>query len=287
MNTKSEKSGDAFSAVSDTDVKGILEAIHSESNYDFSEYSMNSLKRRIYKILLDSRLDAKGLIKKIKEEKAFLELVVKRITVNTTELFRDPKIWKILKDDVLPSLKNHKKINIWHAGASSGQEVYSMLILLNELDMMDQANIYVSDINSDVLSIAREGKYRYRFNQEYLKNFDEVFDQIDKKKKIPYSKYFVIDSVNDSLQVKNLLTEKPVYGKFDLVKGRNPFSTSFDIILCRNVIIYFNYELQNKVFDLFLKNMNDNGILVLGLHESIIGPYASSFNKSNTFYYKK
>lgn len=87
--------------------------------------------------------------------------------------------------------------------------------------------------------------------------------------------------------MKPFLTEKPIYQKIDLVKDENLFNLAFDIIICRNVVIYFNYDLQNTVFDLFNKNLVKNGCLVLGLHESILGPYTTLFEKKNQFYFKK
>jgi chemotaxis protein methyltransferase CheR len=87
--------------------------------------------------------------------------------------------------------------------------------------------------------------------------------------------------------MKSLLTDKPVYKKIDLVKDENLFHVKFDLIICRNVIIYFNNDLQNKVFNLFYQNLYNNGCLLLGIHESMLGPYASHFDKKNSAYFKK
>ncbi|NJK94434.1 MAG: hypothetical protein HC905_05415 [Bacteroidales bacterium] len=109
------------------------------------------------KVLVDNKLDLIGLLAQLKNNPVFLEQIVKEITVNTTELFRDPNIWQILKYNLLPKLKNQQSINIWHAGCSTGQEVYSMLMLLHELDLFDKAKVYGTDINSDVLQVAKKG----------------------------------------------------------------------------------------------------------------------------------
>jgi chemotaxis protein methyltransferase CheR len=272
----------------DNDIKLFLESVKNRSNYDFSNYSISSLKRRVSKLLTDNHMGMTELTEKISEDRKFMEKIVKSITVNTTELFRDPKVWIDLKDKIIPLFKSKERISIWHAGSSTGQEVFSMMILLSEMKMLGKADIYVSDINTDVLEISKTGTYKYRFNKEYLKNFDEVFnaDQSDKPN-VPYSKYFNIDKLQDTLKMKEFLMQKPVYQKIDLVKDENLFKIKFDLIICRNVIIYFNYELQNKVFNLFYNNLNDDGCLILGLHESILGPYSGYFDKKSYAYFKK
>ena len=229
------------------------------------------------------------LLEKIRDNRDFLEEIVKTITVNTTELFRDPPVWNALRHEILPLYTHKPEIMIWHAGCSTGQEVYSMLILLNEMDLFEKARVYATDINSDVLTYASEGRYKYKFNVNYLDNFDKVIrqnrngDLID----VPYSKYFSIDKTRDLIQMHQFLLEKPVFKIQNLVSDPNPFPASYDIIICRNVVIYFNFELQNKVFKLFNDAMKPGGCLVLGVHETILGPVSSFFIKKNQVYYKK
>mgnify|MGYP003807556139 FL=1 len=103
----------------------------------------------------------------------------------------------------------------------------------------------------------------------------------------PYDRYFKIDEARDRIQMLDFLKRKPVYNKIDLVKDDNLFFVNFDIIVCRNVIIYFNYNLQNRVLSLFHRNLRDNGCLVLGMHESIIGPGTLQFMKEETYYTKR
>jgi chemotaxis protein methyltransferase CheR len=277
--------------VTNEEILLFINTIKNISDYDFSDYSIKSFSRRIEKVLIDYKLDYPGLLNKVKKENLFLEQVVKDITVNTTELFRDPKTWQTLKYRVLPKFENKNPLNIWHAGCSTGQEVYSMLILLNELNMLERAKIYASDINSDVLEIAKEGKYVYRFNIDYLENFDQVIRQnpfnFEEYNDVSYSKYFSIDKVKDIICMKPFLTDKVVYKKHDLVKQGNIFNIKFDIIFCRNVLIYFNYDLQNRLFSSFHDNLNYNGYLVLGIHESILGPQAQKYYKKGLVYSKK
>lgn len=276
--------------ITEQDYQLFLFSLKNFSKYDFSQYSEKSLKRRLAKVLADNRLTITGLINRMKNDVEFIEKVVKEITVNTTELFRDPQVWQAMKYAILPKLKNNQVINIWHAGCSTGQEVYSMLILLQELNIIDRAKVYATDLNSDVLEQARQGIYKYRFNINYLDNFDKVIKEnpynFEEYNDIPYEKYLEIDKVNDSIRMNSFLREKPIFKKHDLVTEENTLYVKFDIIMCRNVIIYFNYELQNRVFDLFHKNLYDSGCLVLGLHETILGSYSVKFQKKGQAYYK-
>jgi chemotaxis protein methyltransferase CheR len=276
--------------VTDQDFQLFIYALKTASKYDFSEYSEKSLKRRLTKILADNRLNINSLLIKLKNDPDFVEKVVKEITVNTTELFRDPAVWHALRYAILPKFKNNSVINIWHAGCSTGQEVYSMLIILNEMDMLDRAKIYATDLNTDVIEQAQKGEYKYRFNIGYLDNFDKVVKEnpynYEEYFDVPYDKYFTIDKASDAIKMKDFLREKPIYKKHDLVKEGNTLYVKFDLILCRNVIIYFNYNLQSRVFDLFHRNLYDNGCLILGMHETILGSYSVKFQKKGHAYYK-
>jgi chemotaxis protein methyltransferase CheR len=276
--------------ITEQDFQLFLFALKTSSKYDFSDYSEKSLKRRLQKVLTDNKLNITALVNKIKNDPVFVEKIIKEITVNTTELFRDPQVWHAIRYAILPKLKNNSIINIWHAGCSTGQEVYSMMIILNELGLLDKAKIYATDINEDVMQIAHKGEYKYRFNIGYLDNFDKVIKEnpynYEEYFDIPYDKYFKIDKSSDSIQMNDFLREKPVYKKLDLVKDGNPMYVKFDIIFCRNVIIYFNYNLQSKVFDLFHRNLYENSALVLGMHETILGSYSVKFQKKGHVYYK-
>jgi len=277
--------------LSDKEVNYFVNAIKTASTYDFSEYSEKSLKRRILKLMQDNRMDIMTLVSKMKTDKIFLEKIVRDITVNTTELFRDPQVWQALRFRTLPKLKNNRNINIWHAGCSTGQEVYSMMILLNELDLLDKAKIFATDLNTEALNMAKKGEYRYRFNIGYLDNFDKVIKEnpfnYDEYNEVAYDKYFKIDKVSDTIVMHDFLRQKPIFRKHDLVKGENLYFAKFDLILCRNVIIYFKYSLQNKVFNTFHSHLYNNGHLLLGMHETMLGEVAGKFEKKGQFYRKK
>ncbi len=278
-------------SITDSELMQIIHMIRSISTYDFSEYSEKSLKRRFLKILLDYRITTSELLSQLKNQSKFVEEVVKRVTVNTTEMFRDPPIWYTLRNDILPKLALKPTIKIWHAGCSTGQEVYSMIIMLNEMGLLDKTELYASDLNTDAIDIAKKGVYKYKFNINYLDNFDKVI-RIDAQnplivRDIPYQKYFDVDPVGDKIKMHKFLLDKPIYAKHDLVKDHNIFHTSFDLIMCRNVIIYFNYSLQNRIFGLFHDSLCADGFLVLGIHESILGPFSAKFEKRGYYYIKK
>jgi chemotaxis protein methyltransferase CheR len=195
-----------------------------------------------------------------------------------------------MKLELLPALSEQPTIRIWHPGCSTGQEIYSMMIVLDGLGLLEKSEIYGSDLHMEVIETARQGRYKYRFNQSYLENFDRVMlngeGTFSWEHRKYWKKYFHIDEANDTIQMKEFLREKPVYKKLDLVKDTNLFLVNFDLIVCRNVIIYFNAELQNRVFELFHSNLKDHGSLLLGVHESIMGSYSKKFMRKDPFYHK-
>lgn len=277
--------------IQNNDIKIFQDTIRNNSAYNLDDYSANSLKRRLVKILSEFPSGFEMLIDRLNKDETFLEEILKKITVNTTELFRDPQVWNQLLFYLLPKYKEKEQINIWHPGCSTGQELYSMLIMLDQLNLLDKANIYGSDINTDVLETAKKGIYRLRFNKSYIENFNKIFnpesDEHNNSEYYGWDKYCKTDETRDQITIKKFLRNKPIFQKMDLVKEGNIFLINFDIIMCRNVIIYFNYELQNKVIKMFHRNLKEKGALILGLHESIIGSSSGLFLKNNNYYTKK
>lgn len=275
----------------DGEVGLFVNVIKSNSVYDFSEYTEKSFKRRIEKVLTDNKLTINEMVHKLERDNDFLEKIVRDITVNTTELLRDPKVWITLKEKILPEFHDKEMINIWHAGCSSGQEVYSMLILLNEMNLLHKANLLGTDLNTNVLEEAKKGVYKYNFNKVYFENFEEVFnseEDVNKRgEELSLTTYFDINKAKDLMSAKSIITNKAIFRKHDLVNEKNKFDTNFDIIMCRNVLIYFNTHLQNRVFDLFHNSLKDRGYLIIGLHESILGPFSGKFDKKTLYYQKK
>jgi len=272
------------------DIQNFQFAVREHSNYDFTDYSHTSLRRRLARILLEFEMDMDQLTHRMKSDRVFMQKIIRKITVHTTEMFRDPDVWKRIKNDLLPRFSSQSTIRIWHPGCSTGQEVYSMMMVLDELGLMEKTEIYASDLHNEVLETARHGVYRYRFNQSYLENFDRVMlngeGSYSMNQKKHWRKYFQIDETRDTIQMKEYLCQKPVYKKQDLARDPNLFLVNFDLIVCRNVIIYFNTNLQNRVFELFHQSLKQNGALLLGVHESILGVCSKRFIRKDPFYYK-
>jgi len=272
------------------EIKKFIETVKEVSSYDFSEYSEKSFSRRIDKIIEDYNMPLERIIDKMKKNPEFLEDVIKDITVNTTEIFRDTKTWQILKRDILPKYTDKDIIDIWHVGCSTGQEVYSVLILLNEMGLFDKARVVATDLNEDVLEVARKGVYRFREIDEFIESYDSVMmnnPENDKTfKNTPYQKYININRRRNTIKIKSLLLNKAEFLKHDIVQEKNIFNRKFDLIFCRNVLIYFKHEFQNRLFEFFHENLNERGALIIGRHEGILGDISGKFKKIESIYLK-
>ncbi|MBK3516264.1 CheR family methyltransferase [Carboxylicivirga marina] len=270
------------------DFKQYLQVLKDNTPYDFSDYSDNSIKRRLQKVIADNDLTLDDLLKKTQCDKGFVERLVEDITVNTTELFRDPELWPVFYEKLLPTLKGKKTFNIWHAGCSSGMEVYSNLIILNELGLLDKARIYATDISAGMVRSCKKGSYRYEFNKNQIAEFEKVLKKtpINGISQIDFSKYFDIDEENDRINVKEFLRKKVDVRQHDLVQEKVPFYNKFDVIFCRNVLIYFNASLQSKIYQMFHNQLYPKGSMILGNHESLTGFYKTKFLKNGPLYTK-
>lgn len=242
------------------DLKRITELVKTKYDYDFTNYAMSSFKRRILRILEIHSLTIEELIKRL-HDTAFLDDFLNEITVNVTEMFRDPPFWRVLRDDIIPAiLLNHQKIRIWHAGCSSGEEVFSMAILLREMGILENVSVIATDLDTNILESAKSGVYN-------LKNME-----LNEKNYIRYqgtsslSKYY--KEVNGKAVLDKTLVDHVSYRKHDLVRGE--VFNKFDLILCRNVMIYFNQTLQNEVLKKFHESLFKYGYLAIGSKESLI-----------------
>jgi len=273
------------------EIKLLIDTLNEISGYDFSEYSEKSFKRRIDKIVEDHNISIEALIEKIRKSETYSEQIVKEITVNTTEIFRDTQTWQTLKHKILKKYKDKETIDIWHVGCSTGQEIYSLLILLNEMGIMDKARIVATDLNTDVIEVAQKGIYKFREIDEFIENYDAVMmsnpeayaDHID----IAYQKYININRRKNLIKIKPILLNKVEYFKHDIVQDGNIFNREFDFIFCRNVLIYFKHKLQNRLFEFFYDNIKDDGALVIGRHEGMLGQISGKFKKIDSIYLKK
>jgi chemotaxis protein methyltransferase CheR len=267
------------------EIRIFLRELKRFSPYDFCDYSDSSIFRRVNKIMVDNNMDMDQMIERVRTDSTFTECIVQDITVNTTEFFRDPEIWNDLYENYQRMLKNKKTINIWHAGCSSGQEVYSNLILLNELGLLERSSVIATDLNNRMLNIARTGIYSHKYNKTFNENINKVLSKKGLPNGININKYFEISLEDESIKVKDFLRKKPVFKYHDLVKD-DTADIKFDIIFCRNVLIYFNSSLQARILRKFHKNLINRGMLVLGNHEGLNGFYKAKFSKDGPVFIK-
>ncbi len=270
--------------LTENDIKRFQKAVSNVSPYNFGNYSYNSFHRRVSKILGDYKIGINELIDNVCSDYNYLERVVRDITVNTTELFRDVDTWIRLRQALLTLYADKPTLNIWHAGCSTGQEVYSMMMLLNELGMLDKASIYATDINEQVLDTAMAGRYKLHEINDCLGNFDKVFNTPIAT--VNPRKYMEVNKFKNYMQMSALLVEKPLFLKHDLVTLKSIADCKFDLIFCRNVLIYFDHTLQCSVINFFAHQLENNGCLVIGRHEGMIGQPAAMFNKAGALYFK-
>lgn len=242
------------------DIKKIIDAIRKSKGIDFSDYAFSSFKRRINRFLEIKKMRSiDELIGKIQTEGDFTDLLIKEITVNVTEMFRDPSFWIVLRDTVIPQIANNHALNIWHAACSTGEEVYSMAILLKEIGLLKKSSIVATDLNNNVLDIATRGLYSIRSQELNSKNY-EVFS--GKKNLSDY--YTVHDGM---VQYDKHLISNVKFSCHNLAQD-GPFG-KFDLIICRNVLIYFNFDLQEKVIFTFGQSLGKNAFLGIGSKESL------------------
>lgn len=239
--------------------------------YDFTGYSRASLKRRIVRLFeLDRFVSFAEYRYKIRTEPAYFKRFLEQVTINVTEMFRDPAFYRTLRTEILPRLGTYPFIRIWIAGCSTGEEAYSVAIFLKELNLLQKSLIYATDINNTVLENASQAMIPMSKLQLYTENYiaaggSENFSDY-------YSANYSLGKLNEELR------SKIIFSSHNLVTD-NSFN-EFQLILCRNVIIYFDRPLQNKVFQLFDNSLEKFGYLALGTKESLdFSPTAKNFER--------
>jgi chemotaxis protein methyltransferase CheR len=254
--------------INDQQLDELITEVFDHYGYDFGGYSRASFKRRIDRIYqLDGFSHFREFLDKVKNDADYFTRLVEEITVNVTEMFRDPAFYKVLRDEILPALASKPFIRIWHAGCSTGQEVYSMAILLAELNLLAKSIIYATDINHAVLETARKGLFPLRLMKEYAENYRDSGGKRD------FSNYY---TANYGLaKFDESLSKKMVFSQHSLVSDRS--FNEFDLILCRNVLIYFDKDLQDRALQLFDDSLARLAYLALGTKETI--KYTSVYKK--------
>jgi chemotaxis protein methyltransferase CheR len=238
----------------------LLNDLFTRYGYDFTEYSKASLQRRIQRLFtLDKFPSFAEFRYRLQTDSKYFRRFVEEITVNVTEMLRDPSFYRTLRTTILPVLATYPFIRIWHAGCSTGEEVYSMAILLKEAGLLQKSLLYGTDINPQVIEKARKGIFPVSQMQKYSENYIQSGGVRD------FSSYY---TANYHLaKFDSGLTTKMIFSTHNLVAD---FSfNEFQLILCRNTLIYFERELQSKVFRLFDDSLENFGYLALGSKESL------------------
>jgi chemotaxis protein methyltransferase CheR len=242
------------------ELKLLLEGIYRQYGFDFREYAPSSLKRRVWRrVQAEHAGSITGLLDRVLHDANVMERLLLDLSINVTSMFRDPTFYCAFRDQVIPVLRTYPFTRIWIAGCSTGEEVYSLAILLQEEGIYDRTRIYATDINEAVLERAREGVFPLEKMQEYTENY------IRAGGKRSFSEYYL--AKYEGVLFDRTLTENVVWAPHNLVQDRS-FNT-FNTILCRNVMIYFDRALQTRVHQLFYDSLERFGILALGHKESI------------------
>jgi len=245
---------------SELEISLILEAIYQKYGYDFRQYSKAHINRRIKnKMRMSGLEDISHFQNKVLNEEIFANELLQDLSITVTEMFRDQDFYRSLRENVIPILKTYPFIKIWHAGCATGEEAYSMAIILQEEGLYDRTTIYATDFNQQALNRAKEGIFSNALMREYTSNY-----QLSGGKE-PFSSYYT--SSHDNIIMNQSLKKNIVWANHNLVI--DSVFAEVHLILCRNVLIYFDVNLQNKVQKLFYGSLVNGGILCLGSKESL------------------
>lgn len=238
----------------------ILEGIYNKYGYDFRNYSKAHVKRRLLNRLSASKLNSISEMQhKVLHDPKYFEILLRDLSINVTEMFRDPGFYLALRKEVIPILKTYPFFKVWHAGCATGEEVYSFAVVLKEEGIYDRAQIYATDFNHDVLDVAKKGIYPIDRIKEYTSNYQAAGGTQS------FSDYYMANY--NSVIYDQSLKKNLVFAQHNLVT--DSVFAEVNLIICRNVLIYFNKELQNRVINLFHDSLINGGYLGLGSKETL------------------
>ncbi len=251
------------------EIQLLLEGIYRHYGYDFRDYALATIRRRVLNRM--SKEKVVGISKFqgiVLHNPSIMKKLLDDFSISVTEMFRDPGFYNAFRSRVIPILRDLPGIRIWHAGCASGEEVYSMAILLCEEGLYEKTILYATDINENVLIKAKTGAYDLKKMKLYTANYQKSGG------KRAFSEYYDVSS--DTAKLHDFLRKNIVFSQHNLVTDSS--FNEFDVIICRNVMIYFNEKLQDKVHRLLFESLKPSGILALGKKETI------RFNSYSHFY---
>ena len=242
------------------ELEEVIQLIRGQYGYDFSNYARASLLRRVTRCMAISGLKSSYELKyHLTNDNSFFSWFLQSLTVNVTEMFRDPAFYKALREKVLPTLATYPVIKIWHAGCATGEEVFSMAILLHEAGLLNRTRLYATDLNPANLEQARQGIIPLQPIRDYTHNYIQAGGQHE------FSAYYTASY--EHAIIHKAYRKGIVFAQHNLVVDQ--VFNEFQLICCRNVMIYFNKELQNRAIRLFYDSLSPLGYLAIGVKESL------------------
>ncbi|MEM5788273.1 MAG: protein-glutamate O-methyltransferase CheR [Syntrophobacteraceae bacterium] len=246
--------------IEDIEVKLLLEAIQARYGHDFRDYSRASIKRRLRNHAGKARARyISEMISHLLHDESYFQELIYDLSITVTEMFRDPEFFMAMRQLIVPHLKTHPFVKIWHAGCATGEEVYSLAIILKEEGFYDRATIFATDFNDMALAKAGEGIYPLEKMREFTANYQKAGGVGS------FSDYYVTGY--DSAILDPALKKNITFANHNLVT--DSVFGEMHLIVCRNVLIYFNKTLQDRVLGLFRDSLTSGGILCLGSKESL------------------
>ncbi|MBM4762028.1 protein-glutamate O-methyltransferase CheR [Bacillus sp. B15-48] len=250
------------------EIQLLLEGIYRHYGFDFRNYAFSSIRRRVWHRVKAEKLESiTSLLNKVLHDSKAMERLYLDFSINVTEMFRDPSFFKAIREKILPFLRDLPSIRIWHAGCSTGEEAYSMAILLNEEGLYEKSRIYATDMNNHVIQQAKIGRFPLKKMKSYTCNYVHSGGLND------FSEYYSVQE--EHVFFNEELAKNIVFAQHNLVTDGS--FNEFHLIVCRNVLIYFDQELQTRVHTLFLDSLCTDGILALGSREGLSFPNQEQF----------
>lgn len=239
----------------------LLDGIYQYYGLDFRNYAYTSIRRRIlYRMKVERIGTITELLNEVLHDATMMEKLFHDFSINVTEMFRNPSFFQSIQKILLPFLRKMPAVRIWHAGCSTGEEVYSMAILLDEEGLLDRTTIYATDFNERVLEVAKKGEFPIKKMQAYINNYMNYGGYRD------FSEYYSVK--NGLAKFDEKLSKNTVFAQHNLVTDGS--FNEFHLIICRNVLIYFDRTLQERVHRLFYHSLTPNGFLCLGSREGLL-----------------
>lgn len=257
----------------DIELRLLLEAIFETHGFDFRDYALSSLRRRILSFMHEEGYTTAASVQhKVIHDPGIMKKLLMALSVNVTSMFRDPEFYLAFRQQIIPFLKTYPFVRIWSAGCCTGEEVFSIAILLQEEGLLDRCRIYATDLNNEVIARAREGVFPLNDMKQNSKNYFESGG------KIAFSNYYV--ARYDLVKFDTSLIRNVVFAQHNLATDGS--FNEFNVILCRNVLIYFNRELQKRVHVILYESLCNFGFLCLGSREMMnFTPYENDYRQIN------